>query len=206
MRTTSLNKLSLSTAWSTCFGTRLSRYELEEAIVLLPSCIAGCARAQTRFYMIFYRPMIQFCLKYTKGNLDKTNDISQEAFAKIFQNLSMLNTPESLHVWVAKVFLSEIHDQYRNSRTLKQRPNMEVSQIDEEKLWIPSDVNFENEHDFDALLSACPQRQRTILRMVAKGFNYDDIGKELNLPIGTVKCLVSRERKKIRKTYHWVRA
>ena len=193
-------KLSLGepTRYSSCYGTQILYAELEEAIQLIPDCINGCYRAQTRLYKIFVKPMLQLCLKFTKGNLSKAQDIAQESFAKVYCHLHTLKSEKSLHVWITRIFYFEALESLRLSKRMKHQHHYFYLPITEDMPLLYFDLDFEHRHDLDTLLQQFASRHQNIFKLAANGYSIEDIGDELQMPSGTVKSIMSRERSKNR--------
>ena len=62
--------------------------------------------AQKRLYELFASRMLSICYRYTQSSED-AQDIFQEGFLKVFENLNKLKNAESIEWWMRKIFINE---------------------------------------------------------------------------------------------------
>ncbi|MHB1276840.1 MAG: RNA polymerase sigma factor, partial [Bacteroidia bacterium] len=82
----------------------------------------GCAE-QNRFYQKklyerFARKMLAVCLCYTRDSYEAEN-ILQEAFIKIFDNIKKYQHTGSLEGWVRRIVVNTATDYYRKKKRTK---------------------------------------------------------------------------------------
>lgn len=134
-------------------------------------------------------------------------DVLQDIFIKIYQNLNGYDERLSFSSWVYRIAHNEAISWYRKKKV---RPEGHlVSDADELFLYIP-DTASKNEVLFDELIDA------TVVRDTLRGLEakyrdpiilrffeykeYDEISDILKIPIGTVGTLISRGKKKLQQT------
>jgi len=134
------------------------------------------------------------------------NDLRQEVFIKIFNNLNGFKQNSSFYTWLYRVTKNTVHNHFRcNSSKLK---TIDVDFINLEKSRYhsngfisdnanPEDVFLSNEllgviNEAYAQLSA---ELRLCLSMREfDGLSYEEIAKKINCPIGTVRSRIHRAR------------
>jgi len=77
----------------------LTKDELNEIIQL---CIKKNKRGQELFFKHFYGKMLVVCTRYAKDR-DEAQDILQDAFVKVFDNLEKYEISGSIEGWVRRI-------------------------------------------------------------------------------------------------------
>jgi RNA polymerase sigma-70 factor, ECF subfamily len=123
------------------------------------------------------------------NNLELAEDILQEAFVKIWNNFANYDVSKGrLYTWMVNLTKNLTIDTLRSKGYKKQQ---QISK-DENAVSNIKDENFGAER-FDALgirkqLNNLKPEQRAIIDMAYfNGYTQDEISKEMNLPLGTVK-------------------
>lgn len=140
---------------------------------------------------------------------EEAADLAQEAFVRAWQGLSSFQGESSFSTWVYRLATNVCIDYLRRQ---KRREEVEpvVSLDDEESGWAePTDresdpqLLLEKSERGKALaqgLDKLPDWQRRVLILRGlSGLSYQEIGKALDLDLGTVKSRVARARLSLRK-------
>jgi RNA polymerase sigma factor (sigma-70 family) len=72
---------------------------------LIEACIKGDREAQRNLYDIFSKKMYMVCLRYTKST-EEAEDVLQEAFVKIFNNLKGYRGDSRLAYWMKRIVVN----------------------------------------------------------------------------------------------------
>ena len=162
---------------------------------LVKSCQKQDPRAQTLFYERYKSRLTGVCLRYAKTRAE-ADDIFQEAFIKIFDNIQELKDPEAADSWVKVTVIRTAINYYH--RTTKQQQlhdsldNVEI-QLDSgdyEKLMDQLDVN-----DLLAMINELPDGYRTIINLhLIDGYTHIEIAKMLSISDGTSRSQFMRGR------------
>jgi RNA polymerase sigma-70 factor (ECF subfamily) len=122
-------------------------------------------------------------------NVELAEDVLQETFVKIWNNLSNYDpTKGRLFTWMINIAKNLAIDMLRSKGFKKQQ---KISQNENAAVNL-KDENFGAER-FDAMgirkqLANLKPEQRTIIDMAYfSGYTQDEISKEMQLPLGTVK-------------------
>ena len=142
-------------------------------------------------------------LKYVSVTED-AEDICQRSFEKAFMNIERYNPQYAFSTWLYNIAQNEAIDHLRRSRA-----SINSVPISEERdaLDVPSGTTPEEEFIIDQAVSNLLSgiqglregyRQVAELRFI-KDYAYEDIARELKLPLGTVKTRINRARKLLEK-------
>ncbi len=169
--------------------------------------IEGCLRKEARFQQLLYqkysRKMYGICLRFAKNRYE-ADDILQEAFVKIFKNLSRFTHSGSFEGWIRRTFVNTAINYYK-----KNVKHSQTEDIDEQ--W---EISSRNEtpvqkmsaEDLLQLIHSLPDGYRMVFNLfVIEGYSHSEIGEMLGISEGTSKSQLARARKvlqiKIEKLY-----
>ena len=142
-------------------------------------------------------------LKYVTV-LEDAEDICQRSFEKAFMNIDRYNSQYAFSTWLYNIAQNEAIDHLRRSRASinsvpisEERDALDVvaASTPEEEFIIDQAVR-----ELISGIQNLPDSYRQVaeLRFI-KDYAYEDIARELALPLGTVKTRISRARKLLEK-------
>jgi RNA polymerase sigma factor (sigma-70 family) len=138
------------------------------------------------------------------GDWTEAQDLSQEAFLRAFRNLDLLADPEKFGPWLRRVTFGVCIDWVRTFRPQLYR--LELPADADATLASPSTDpspldRIEREELTSRVMRALaelPARYRTPLTMYhIDGLSHDKVARALDVPVGTVRSLVARARRKL---------
>jgi RNA polymerase sigma factor (sigma-70 family) len=167
---------------------------------LLAACRKGHRQAQRQLYDRYAGDMYVVCLRYAK-NEDEAKDILQEAFIKIFKNISSFRGESKLYHWIKKVVINTALNQQRNKHHLIPVIDIKASHSVTDDAYALSDYHWK---DLLGMVRELPQGCRAIFNLYAiEGYNHREIAVMLQISEGTSKSQFARARQllqeKIRK-------
>lgn len=132
------------------------------------------------------------------GDAAGAEDAVQDAFVQALRHWDRVRTYEDPSGWVRRVALNRQANQ-RRSRLRRDRAVERLSALPPG----PDDTDPESLLDLRAALADLPERERSavVLHHVI-GVPLADIAVDLDLPVGTVKSIVSRSRVRLRDRLH----
>jgi RNA polymerase sigma-70 factor (ECF subfamily) len=139
------------------------------------------------------------------GSHEEADDVLQEAFVKVYQNLAGLSRPEAFFPWARRILINTALDHIRRRRR-GQEFEVEVENLDD----TPSDEGFEapdrhvERREFfrrlERVLRSLPPRQREIVTLHdVDGLATDEIARLLDCPPATVRSNLFYAREKLRR-------
>ena len=135
-------------------------------------------------------------------------DVTQEVFEKILQKNSLYRPGTNFRAWLFEVArnqaLSAVRSRQRVPRPISSLLPNESGDVADllDTLATPADTRLLEENEFMAAFQAAvadlPPHYRTVFDLcVRRGVPYQDAGKELGLPTGTVAIRIMRARKRL---------
>lgn len=171
-------------------------YLLELAIAGDEACFGELiGRWQGRIFSFIYRYI---------GDSEDARDLTQNTFAKAYQNLGRLSEPAKFSAWVYKIALNECRMRVRKQRNLKPVPYDEYVESGR------ADADFETpekklaaKERVEVLLEVfqdLPDEQRTVIVMKEyQGLKFHEIAEVLEVPLSTVKSRMYLGLKTLKK-------
>lgn len=168
---------------------------------IIEGCVAGKRSAQSALYRQYAAVMLAVCLRYAQ-NRDEAEDILQEAFLKIFQNISSYRKEGSFEGWMKRVMINHALNYFRKNRKLPFHENIEgineteiMDKEDQSTLHAP--VSAEK---LTALVQTLPPGYRMVFNMyVFEEYSHKEISEELNISENTSKTQLLKARRMLRK-------
>lgn len=143
------------------------------------------------------------------GDREEGADLAQEAFFKAWQGLSSFQGESSFSTWVYRLATNVCIDCLRRRKRRREVEDA-VSLDDEEAGWAePVDWSQDPQRQLERAelsravsrgLEALPEHHKNVLVMrELSGLSYQEIGRALELDMGTVKSRIARARLALRK-------
>ena len=151
-----------------------------------------------------YWDSIYFMLLKMVHNKDDAEDLTIEAFGKAFKNLNLYEPDFAFSTWLFKIANNNAIDFIRKQKGLAVPIDSPTNDPeDESTLQLPSDLPDPEEElirkQKASLLKSVveqlkPRYSRLVKLRYYKEYSYEEIAKELNLPLGTVKAQLFRAK------------
>ncbi|MBU2527784.1 RNA polymerase sigma factor [bacterium] len=148
-----------------------------------------------REFMALYKNAVYRIIHSFSGMAPEIDDIAQDVFIAVFRKIHKFRGNSSLSTWLYRVTINKCKDYLRKRRT----DTVELS----DSMFSPgADVpeTLLNEARARNLLAQLPEKFRSvvILREI-EAMSYDDIARTLKIPLGRVKIMLFRARKKMKE-------
>ena len=199
-------------------GTRMSAERTaavaEQAALaeLAARCLAGDANAWERLARTQHRRIYGICYRFT-GSQTEAEDLTQEAFLKMYRNLSSFDPMKGgFTTWLTTLTRNLLVDNYRRSRMERASDSLDES-LDGDDDSGPSkaerlaDVRPSQEHHVAglelraqiqaALKQVSPELREAVILRDLEDMDYKEIAEVLGVPQGTVKSRISRGRSEL---------
>jgi len=159
---------------------------------LVKGCVKGSLTAQNNLYEKYAGKMFVVCLRYSKTRMD-AEDILQDAFIKIFQNIKELRNTEALDAWIRSVMVNTALKHYRKKVPLYVETGPEEVFAEDVNEDLP-----EEHYDFKDLLKhiqrLAPRYQMVFNLHAIEKLSHKEIAKKLGIREGTSKSQYARAR------------
>lgn len=167
---------------------------------LIKDCVRKDARAQHELYQLFAPAMFKVCLRYAPDQ-STAQDIFQDAFVKVFQNLHKIKQASHLPGWVKRVFVYTAIDALRAQTKFRQHIDIETAYQVETN--IPGIETQLATADIMTLVQKLPARARLVFNLyVMEGFAHKEIAELLSINEGTSKSQLFEAKKALQKALH----
>ncbi|MCR1026995.1 sigma-70 family RNA polymerase sigma factor [Cellulophaga baltica] len=124
-----------------------------------------------------------FILKKTKDK-EATNDIFQNTFLKIHENVSKLKKDEKARAWVFQIARNEIANYYTKEAIYVEKNSANISEPLEE---------YQSVCCFDNFINDLPEIYRQVIELIyIKGLKQKDIAIQLDISLENVKVRIKR--------------
>jgi RNA polymerase sigma factor (sigma-70 family) len=148
----------------------------------------------------YERPLVQYALGLTSGDLDQARDIVQDTFLRLVREPEP-PTGEHLGAWLFTVCRNRAHDHHRKSKRLiyMEKTALEDSVAD---TLAPSRALEEREDALELAhyLERLPENQREVIRLKFQlDLSYKEIADITSLSVGNVGFLLHTGLRKMRE-------
>jgi RNA polymerase sigma-70 factor (ECF subfamily) len=176
--------------------------EKADLTALVERAQTGDRESAQALYDLYGKPVYNFIFRLV-GAVEETEDLTQETFLKVFNELGRLRDPGQFRFWLYRIARNEV---YQRVRRLKRRP--EIS-IDDEDVgyhdFLPSSatdsnpedqlLNRELESHLQKALQAMPLKLRDVFILgVIQKFSYDEVTQIVGRSLLSVKTDIYRAR------------
>ena len=167
---------------------------------LIALCIKRYRKAEYELYKNTYSYLISICLRYTRDR-DTANEVLNVGFLKILTNLEKYNLAIPFKVWIRKIMVNTLIDEYRKIK----REREKVTYVEE--YYDSSDYaeangalsKFDCKEIYD-LISLLPEATKQVFNLfVIDGYSHKEIGDMLGISEGTSKWHLNAARTKLKE-------
>jgi RNA polymerase sigma-70 factor (ECF subfamily) len=187
------------------YSIKLSDKALQD-YELVKTALSGDEKAFARL-LARYKDAIYFMLLKMVNNRSDAEDLTLEAFGKAFKNLHQYTPTYAFSTWLFKIASNNCIDFLRKKKGIylpidnnendsleiiklpAKEPNPEEKLIRQQKAILLRKV----------VRRLKPRYQNLVELRYFREFSYEEIAKELNLPLGTVKAQLFRAREMLFK-------
>ena len=164
---------------------------------LVKGCIENKPLTQRALYDRFSRKMMGVCLRYADGR-DEAEDILQNGFIKVFENIESFKGSGSLEGWIRKIMVNTALNNYRQNKANRLKVDLDAVEY-----MLPGDNHVSSAIDAKELMKTIQQLPtgfRTVFNLFAiEGYSHKEIADQLNISEGTSKSQYSRARTYLQK-------
>jgi RNA polymerase sigma-70 factor (ECF subfamily) len=166
---------------------------LSEIKNIINGCLKGNRRDQELLYRRHAPKLYAVCLQYA-GNDEEANDILQEGFIKIFENLARYKYEGSFEGWIRRIIVNTALEKYRSRHFLYRVDDIDkIPELDSE----PDSEDYAGLEatDLMSIIRELPPKYRMVFNLFAiEGYTHKEISQMVNISEGTSKSNLSRAR------------
>ena len=158
---------------------------------LIKGCQNGDRKSQYELYQQFSSGMMAVALRYSKST-QEAEDILQEGFIKIFENIKKFRGDSSIGYWIKRIIINTALNHQRSKLYLY--PMVDVEDIKEGVNSLSVDTLAVE--DLMDLVQDLPTGCQVIFNLYAvEGYQHKEIAEMLEISVGTSKSQYARARK-----------
>ncbi|MFK7925145.1 MAG: RNA polymerase sigma factor [Bacteroidia bacterium] len=152
-----------------------------------------------------YRKSVYYMLLKMVKNADDSEDLTQEAFAKAFNSINKFDSKYAFSTWLFRIATNNCIDFIRKKRVQTISIDQSVEGDDGSNMTFdvrdddldPNDTMLKKQRAkyLGMAIDRLPEKYRILVELrYFKEFSYDEVAKELDIPLGTVKAQLFRAR------------
>ncbi|HAP01138.1 MAG TPA: RNA polymerase subunit sigma-70 [Bacteroidetes bacterium] len=162
--------------------------------------IAGCLRGERKYQESLYNQygstMFSICLRYG-CDYYQAEDILQEGFIKVFNNLKNFRNEGSFEGWMKRIFVNTSIEWLRRNKMMNQALEIETTPLNMVQRDSFSELAAE---DLLKLIQSLSTGYRTVFNLYAiEGYAHKEIAEMLGINEGTSKSQLARARALLQK-------
>lgn len=163
---------------------------------LIKGCIREDKACQRELFSRLSGKMMSVCLRYAR-NRAEAEDILQEGFIRVFDNISKYRFEGSFEGWVRRIMVNSALKFY-NKKSFKQEfPGIENYQ---EQSAEPAIYSQLSEKELMDLIAQLPDGYRVVFNLyIIEGYSHKEIGKMLEIGESTSRSQLTKARKMLQQ-------
>lgn len=148
-------------------------------------------------YTAHYPKVMRLCLGYVAGDLDVAEDLTQEIFIKIWENLKSFRNESSISTWIYRISvntcLSKLRTRKKSYRTIA---IIEVPEIIDEH----SEAERENQlRQLYECIQKLSETNRAIILLVLEGLPQNEISEIIGIKHDAIRTRIHRIKSQLTK-------
>jgi RNA polymerase sigma factor (sigma-70 family) len=181
--------------------------ETKQLQALIDGCLKGDRRSQQAVHKLYYGKMKAVCMRYTRDS-DQANDVLQEGFLKIFNNLDKFTGVGTFEGWMRRIMVNLSIDRFRKLKhdfvLLGENDDIERYSDDTEEVLDELDeleeiYSITPEQIIDAMQQLTPAYRTVFNLYVYEDYTHQDIAEALGISVGTSKSNYAKAKKNMKK-------
>ncbi|MEO0043201.1 MAG: hypothetical protein RL329_2649 [Bacteroidota bacterium] len=164
---------------------------------LLQGCLRENRAAQHELFRRYAGKMMTVCLRYARHHAE-AEDVLQDAFIRIFNNLNQFQGKGSLEGWIRRIV---INTSLKNIQKMSfQKEGLGGLESVPEMSMLPDVYAHLGEQELMRLIEQLPHGYRTVFNLfVIDGFNHAEIAQMLQIEEGTSRSQLAKARYMLQK-------
>jgi RNA polymerase sigma factor (sigma-70 family) len=159
-------------------------------------CKQNDARAQKDLYYLFKSKIMGLCRRYTK-NREEAEDVYQETFIRVFQNIYQLNEAATVEPWIKRIAVNTAVNYYhKNKRHHHYEDYLDHDgQSDEHELLLSQLTD----QSLIEVINSLPDGYRIVFNLnVVEGYSHAEIGELLKISEVTSRSQLNRAKQALK--------
>lgn len=164
---------------------------------LIEKCLKKNRKAQNLLYNRYVQKMYGVCLRFAKDKME-ADDICQDGFIKVFNNLKTFRHEGSLEGWIRRTMINTAINYYKKSS--KYAYDQDIADLEISGANAESPIDRISAMELAELIQQLPDGYRMVFNLsIIEGYTHKEIGDMLNISENTSKSQLSRARVALQK-------
>lgn len=140
-----------------------------------------------------------FAMRLTR-NKENAKDLMQETMMRCFDKRDRFRKGTNFKSWSTTVMYNSYINHYRKAKTRKRviKPVEDFNYMVENKSMEGNAYSLIMMKELGGMVNKLTKDYKVPFQMFVQGFQYDEISKKLDIPMGTVKSRIFYARKKLK--------
>jgi RNA polymerase sigma-70 factor (ECF subfamily) len=159
---------------------------------LVKGCMREDRRCQQELFLRYSGKMLAVCLRYTRHRME-AEDILQDAFIKVFDNISKFEFKGSFEGWIRRIVINTALKNY-SKKSFKQE---QIGLENQPELPLEPEIyNTLQEEELLRLINQLPDGYRVVFNLYAvEGYSHKEIADLLGIQESTSRSQLVKARK-----------
>ncbi|NRB63416.1 MAG: sigma-70 family RNA polymerase sigma factor [Saprospiraceae bacterium] len=159
---------------------------------LIEGCIRENRECQQEIFSRYAGKMLAVCHRYSRHHME-AEDILQDAFIKVFDNLGKFQFKGSFEGWIRRIVINTALKHYDRKRFTHEQIGLEVTPDQHNDPTVYSHLQSE---DLMRLIAALPEGYKLVFNLYAiEGYSHKEIAEMLGIQESTSRSQLVKARK-----------
>ena len=173
---------------------------MEEEMQWIQEVLSGNKQAYAHIINKYKNPLYATILRMCKNPQD-AQDLVQEAFIKIYNQLGKYDGKGSFSSWMYRVALNHCMDEFRKKRYKMKQVELNEDQVGNGNHPEVIFLKKERDRQLERLIATLPEDERLIILLrYVNELSYQEISEIADVPLSNVRNKIHRAKKKMRDT------
>jgi RNA polymerase sigma-70 factor, ECF subfamily len=158
----------------------------------------GDSGAFDELYRRYHHRLVTYCMRRV-GDRDTAEELAQEAFVKALRAMPSFDGERRFYPWMTVIAHRLCIDHHRHNARVEPTAEVDTGSVepDHEELF----ASVDRDHLADALTRLAPRHRHILELREQRGLSYQEIARQLDVPVTTVEALLHRARKALRREF-----
>jgi RNA polymerase sigma-70 factor (ECF subfamily) len=159
---------------------------------LIKGCLQEDRECQKELYKRFSGKMMAVCMRYASSRME-AEDMLQEGFIKVFDNIGKFKMEGSLEGWVRRIMVNNAINKIRSNKIKFE----ELGNVSDEFMQYDKNIiDKMSEQDILKLISQMPQGYKYVFNMYAiEGLSHKEIADNLGIEEASSRSQYAKAKK-----------
>ncbi|GAA5043799.1 DNA-directed RNA polymerase sigma-70 factor [Marivirga lumbricoides] len=158
---------------------------------IVKKCIKSNRKAQKALYELCHKQVMGICLRYCRSK-EEAEDVFQECFIKIFEQLEKLRDPQAFWGWMKALTIRTCLSHFRKNTFIAE--DITEAWAIENNAYEAIFSQMQTQSIID-LINKLPEGYKLIFNLFEiEGYRHSEIAEMLNISIGTSKSQLSKAK------------